>query len=79
MVLIPLGSFGSAESWIDCLAAGSEEGSAEGWIVGLAVGFEEGSAEGWIYGLAAGSEDLRKDGAMEQWCGSVKYALAWFL
>ena len=46
---------------------------------GFAEGSVEGSAEGWIDGLAAGSEDLRKDGAMEQWCGSVKYALVWFM
>ena len=34
-------------------------------------------------GLMAWSRDmkrgLQKDVAMEQWCGSVKYALAWFL
>ena len=48
-MLIPLGSFGSAESWIDGLAAGSAKGSAEGWIDGLSAGSDEVSAEGWSH------------------------------
>ena len=49
-MLIPPGPFGSAESWIYGLAAGSAEGSGRGWIDGLAAGSEEGSVEGWSHG-----------------------------
>ena len=46
------------------------------WLRDLRKDLEGDGLMAWLRDLR---RDLRRDGAMEQWCGSVKYALVWFL